>query len=102
MLEEAGYDVVGGAADAADAVSKCRELVPDIVLVDIGLPDRDGFFVAQVLAGEAPPPAVVLISGRDASEYGRRVQTCGARGFLAKADLTADSLGDLLADEAAS
>ncbi len=100
MLEEAGYDVVAEAADAAAAISVARHLDPDIVLLDVGLPDHDGFFVADVLAAGTEPPAVVLISGRDAVDYGPRVAACGARGFVFKADLTAESLRNALGNKA--
>lgn len=101
MLEEAGYDVVGEASDAATAIRAARQLSPEVVLLDVGLPDGDGFVVTEVLAGEAIPPVVVLISARDSRDYGPRVQACGARGFVAKADLTAELLHGLLADRAA-
>lgn len=99
MLQDAGYEVIGEAADAATAISAARELSPDVVLLDVGLPDRDGFFVADVLAAGARPLAVVLISGRSADEYGTRVAGCGARGFLAKADLTGEALRGILSGE---
>ena len=99
VLEEGGYEVVGEAPDAATAITGARQLRPDIVLVDIGLPDRDGFFVAEVLVAQAAPPAVVLVSGRDLSDYGARVSACGARGFLSKAELSAESLRRVLAGE---
>ena len=101
-LEEAGYEVVGEAPDAATAIAATRELRPDVVLLDIGLPDQDGFFVAGVLCHEAVPPAVVLISARDRSDYGSRISACPAVGFLPKSELSAASLCSLLATGAAS
>ncbi len=102
MLEDAGYEVVDAVPDAATAIYGFGRLRPDIVLLGFGLPDRDGFSVAQALSAEESPPVVVLISGRDAGEYGVRVQSCGARGFLAKAELTAESLATLLGNAARS
>lgn len=102
MLEEAGFEVVAEAGDAAAAITVARRLGPEVVLLDVGLPDHDGFFVAEVLAGDAAPPTVVLISGRDASSYGIRVRACGARGFVAKADLSAESLRRVLDEQEAS
>jgi DNA-binding NarL/FixJ family response regulator len=102
VLEDAGYEVVGEAPDAATAIIGVRNLRPDIALVDIGLPDHDGFFVAQVLAAEAAPPAVVLVSGRDVADYGPRVRSCGARGFLSRLELSAKSLRGVLAGKVAS
>lgn len=102
LLEDAGYEVVGEATDATTAITRARQLRPDVVLVDIGLPDRDGFFVAEVLGAQATPPAVVLVSGREVSDYGARVTASGARGFLSKSELSAESLGRVLANEVRS
>jgi DNA-binding NarL/FixJ family response regulator len=88
LLEAAGYIVAGEAADAAEALAAVATTRPDAVLLDVQLPDRDGFAVAQALAG-AGGPAVVLISTRDADDYGRRIESSGARGFIPKSKLTA-------------
>lgn len=88
LLESAGYIVAGEAADAAEALAAVAADRPDAVLLDVQLPDRDGFAVARALAA-ADGPAVVLISSREADDYGRRLATCGARGFIAKSKLTA-------------
>jgi DNA-binding NarL/FixJ family response regulator len=102
LLEDAGYDVVGEAADASSALTAARRLSPSIVLLDVQLPDDDGFAVARVLTGVADPPAVVLISGRDQSDYSTRFDECGAVGFVPKGDLTAERLGRVLAGDADS
>src|SRR5947209_7863777 len=73
MLETDGYDVVGEAADGASAIDAVRELRPDVVLLDIRLPDLDGFQIAERLAGNATPPAIVLISSRDRSDLGYEI-----------------------------
>lgn len=96
MLEEAGWHVVGAVHDAAAAVDAFRRLRPDVVLVDVGLPGRDGFALTADLTAQGPAPAVVLTSAREPTDYGDRVDRCGARGFVAKADLTAESLEALL------
>ena len=66
------------------------------MLLDIQLPDLDGFAVAERLAAGAQPPAVVLISGRDARTYGTRLAAAPARGFIAKRDLSGAALAALL------
>jgi DNA-binding NarL/FixJ family response regulator len=96
LLEEAGYEVVGEAGDAASAVGEARRLHPDVVLLDVQLPDRDGFAVAEALAGDDMAPAVVLVSGREAGDYAGRIASCGARGFIAKAELSPESLLQVL------
>jgi len=88
LLTAEGYQVVGDAQDAASALGAVRKLGPDLVLVDIRLPDVDGFDVAKLLAKEPTPPIVLLISSRDAADYGPRLAGAAARGFLAKADLS--------------
>jgi DNA-binding NarL/FixJ family response regulator len=96
LLEAEGFDVVGAAGDAARAVELALSLRPQIVLLDVQLPDRDGFAVAARLAPEAQPPQVVLISGRDAAAYGRRVAGAPVRGFIAKRDLTGAAVAALV------
>jgi DNA-binding NarL/FixJ family response regulator len=95
LLESAGYLVTGEAADAAEALAAVAADAPDAVLLDVQLPDRDGFAVASAIAA-ANGPAVVLISSRDADDYGRRVVDCGARGFITKSKLSAAVVAALL------
>ena len=95
VLERAGYIVTGEAADAAGALAAVAAEAPDAVLLDVQLPDGDGFAVATALAA-ADGPAVVLISSREADDYGRRVESCGARGFIPKSKLSAATFAALL------
>jgi DNA-binding NarL/FixJ family response regulator len=92
LLAAAGYQVVGEVADGESAVRVARDLAPDVLLLDIQLPGITGFEVAHLVGGWPDPPAIVLISSRDASDYGRRIARSGARGFIAKADLSARTL----------
>jgi len=79
---------VGTAADGRVALTEAARLHPDIVLVDIQLPGLDGFAVAEGLAAEPAPPAVVLISSYGAATYGRRLAVASARRFLAERDVS--------------
>lgn len=97
LLVAAGYEVVGEAADGESGVRVARELSPEVVLLDVQLPDSTGFEVVRLIAGEADLPAVVLISSRDASDYGRQIERSGALGFICKADLSAGTLAAVLA-----
>lgn len=96
MLEADGFQVIGEAASGADAIMAAGRLRPGVVLLDIRLPDLDGFAVAQRLAGLPAPPEVVLVSSRDATAWGPQLHKCPVRGFLAKSDLTGAALRHLL------
>ena len=96
LLEMDAFVVVGEAADAAGAMTLAVALAPDLVLLDIGLPDVDGFEVARLLAALDPTPTVVLISSRDRSAYRTRLAGSPARGFLPKAELSGAALADLI------
>jgi DNA-binding NarL/FixJ family response regulator len=97
VLEGDGFRVVGEAADGEAALAAAQRLRPEIVLLDVQLPDLDGFAVAERLAGEPEPPVVVLISSRGADAYRRRLRTSPARGFIAKAEFSGECLLALLA-----
>ncbi len=96
LLMAAGYQVVGEAADGESGVRMARDLAPDIVLLDIQLPDITGFEVLQRVHGSPSRPVTVLISSRDAADYGRRIERSGARGFIAKAELSERTLAAVL------
>ncbi len=88
LLEQGAFEVVGEAADGASAIRETARLRPDVVLLDIGLSDMDGFEVARRLLAEAAPPAIILISTRDAEDFGGRVERAGVRGFIPKSMLS--------------
>lgn len=96
FLTASGFDVVGESASGRAAVSDCELLRPDMVLLDIGLPDLDGIEVAQLLATSPRPPAVVLTSSRAAADYGNRLAAAPAAGFVAKGDLSRAALDAVL------
>jgi DNA-binding NarL/FixJ family response regulator len=96
MLEADGFEVVGEAIDGASAIHAVRQLRPQVVLLDVMLPDRDGFEVCADLLAAGDPPIVVLTSSRDASSYRRRLHTSAARGFIPKSELSGSRLAGLV------
>src|SRR5262245_19540586 len=98
LLEAGGFDVVGEADDGASALAAVAELWPDVVLLDVVLPDTDGFAVAARLAEERDFPVVVLTSSRAAADLGRRLERSSVRGFIHKDDLSGAALAELTGD----
>jgi DNA-binding NarL/FixJ family response regulator len=96
LLEAEGFDVLGEASDGAGAIAGVAQLNPDILLLDVQLPDLTGFQVASRLASAGARVSVVLVSSRDGSDYGPLVEESGARGFVPKAELSGSRLAALL------
>ena len=96
LLEADGFAVVGEAQDGRTALAQIESLRPDVVLLDIYLPDMDGFDVVKELPANEGTPQVILTSSRDGSDFGSLVTRSGARGFVAKAELSGGRLTALL------
>jgi DNA-binding NarL/FixJ family response regulator len=97
LLESESFEVVGTCADGASALAAVERLRPEVVLLDVQLPDLDGFAVAERLATVTHPPSVVLVSNREAAAYGPRLEAAAASGFLLKGELTGAALRALIA-----
>jgi CheY-like chemotaxis protein len=94
LLEAGGFQVVGEAADGASAIREVAKLRPDVVLLDIQLPDLDGFEVAERLAGNGP--AIVLTSSRSVTSFRRRLAATGWS-FIPKSELSGEALAAAVA-----
>ena len=89
MLEASGYSVVEEAGDGASALSAVEKLKPDVVLLDVLLPDTTGFELAETWSADPDGPIVVLTSSRSASDFEASLARSNACGFIAKRDLSA-------------
>jgi DNA-binding NarL/FixJ family response regulator len=97
VLEAEGFEVVGEAEAGASALEAAARLHPDVVLLDVQLPDIDGFEVTRrLIAADGDGPSVVLVSSRELSDYGELVDGSGARGFLPKNELSGAAVAELL------
>jgi DNA-binding NarL/FixJ family response regulator len=96
VLENDGFAVIGEAGDGASAVAAAQKLQPEVVLLDVQLPDTDGFAVAAELTKNGSGPQIVLTSSRDADDFGPLIAESGARGFIPKAEVSADRVTSLL------
>ena len=95
LLALEGYDVVGEAEDGESGVAAAARLEPAIVLLDVQLPDIDGFEVARRLDDAGHAGITVLVSGRTGN-YRRRAAESPVAGFLLKGDLTGGALAGLV------
>jgi DNA-binding NarL/FixJ family response regulator len=96
LLEAEGFDVLGEASDGREAIAAAETLRPDLVLLDVQLPDQTGFDVASTLTSNGLCVSVILVSSRDGSDYGPLVEESGALGFVAKGELSGDRIAALL------
>ena len=97
ILEADGFDVVGEAATGDSALAAALSLHPDVVLLDVQLPDRSGFDVcAELLGRNGASPRVVLVSSRDACDFGELIRASGAAGFVPKAELSGEVIASMI------
>jgi DNA-binding NarL/FixJ family response regulator len=96
MLEAGGFEVVAECADCAGAIDAAATLQPDVVLLDVQLPDGDGRDAAAAIGSAGGDAIVVLTSSHSEEELGADPVECGACGFLSKDDLTATAISELI------
>ncbi|MCY7417778.1 MAG: response regulator transcription factor [Chloroflexi bacterium] len=95
LLEAEGFDVVGEAATGRAALVEVERLHPRVVLLDIQLPDLDGFAVVSALAATTRPPVIILISSRDRGSYEPQLATADVLGFIPKSRLSGAAVREL-------
>jgi CheY-like chemotaxis protein len=96
LLERGGFVVVAEAGDGNEGLRAAKEHTPDVAIVDLQLPDLDGFAVAERLGQIEPAPHVILTSSLDGADFGALVASSGALGFIPKAELSARAIKGLL------
>jgi two-component system nitrate/nitrite response regulator NarL len=84
LSHQARIQVVGEAGDGREALIKVRESKPDVVLMDIDMPQMNGMAVTEVLRRELPTVRVIILSMYSNTDYVMRIIECGARGFVLK------------------
>ena len=97
LLTRAGFVVVAEAGDGAEGLRAAKEHTPELVIVDVQLPDFDGFEVAERLGAVEPAPQVILTSSLDGTDFGALVAGSSALGFIPKAELSPRAIEALLA-----
>jgi CheY-like chemotaxis protein len=97
LLERHGFIVVAEAETGVSGIERAQEHLPDLVLLDVQLPDLDGFEVAERLSGLEVPIDVILTSSLDGTDFGALVAGSSALGFVPKAELSASAIEALLA-----
>lgn len=98
LLAAQGFDVVGEAVDGTSAVEAVRQKKPQVVLLDVQLPDMQGFDVARLLREEDPLLTVILVSTREAADYGVQITEAAAAGFITKGQLTGAKVAEMAAE----
>jgi len=96
LLECEGYEVIGEAEDGQSALEAVTRLHPDVVLLDVQLPDIDGFDVCERITSHLEHPTVIMTSSRDPADFGPLVTSSGACGFVPKAELSGERVQELL------
>jgi len=97
LLESDGYEIIGEAVNGAEAIELAAQLSPELVVLDVQLPDIDGFAVSARLAQLDSAPRVVLVSSRDASDFGSLIDEHTVLGFIPKSELSGNAIRELAA-----
>jgi PAS domain S-box-containing protein len=95
MLDAEGIEIIGEAVNGADAVERAQQMDPDVVLMDVRMPDMDGLTATEVIKQTSPQTSVIVITSYESKEYLRRAIEAGAAGYLLKG-MSRESLIDAI------
>src|SRR5215471_3029578 len=95
LSSHAEYEVCGEAADGGEAISQARALHPDLILMDVSMPNVSGVDATRVIRAELPEIQVLLVSQNDPKVVARQASEAGARGWIAKSELHLQLLDQL-------
>jgi PAS domain S-box-containing protein len=84
MLDAEGIEVIGEAINGAEAVERAQQIDPDVVLMDVRMPDMDGLAATEIIKQMSPQTSVIVITSYESKEYLRRAIEAGAAGYLLK------------------
>jgi len=87
-----GWQVVGEAANGRDAVKRAAELRPDIVILDVSMPELDGLDASRQIREQTPESELLIFTYHDSPEMVRHALEAGARGYVLKSDASSDLL----------
>lgn len=90
LQAESGWEICGQAADGRETVEKVRELKPDVIILDIGMPGLNGLEATRQVMKDDPRAKVLILTFHDSDQVVRDVLNAGARGFLLKSDAARD------------
>jgi DNA-binding NarL/FixJ family response regulator len=92
LSSEANWEICGEARDGSEVLRKARELLPDLILLDISMPGTNGFEAARLLCQEVPAVKILIISQHDPIQLLPRIIQAGALGCVDKGRLSTDLL----------
>ncbi|MDP2675513.1 MAG: PAS domain S-box protein [Dehalococcoidia bacterium] len=95
MLDAQGIEVIGEAINGAEAVERAQQIDPDVVLMDVRMPDMDGLAATEIIKQTSPQTSVIVITSYESKEYLRRAIEAGAAGYLLKG-MSRESLIDAI------
>ncbi len=84
MLEDAGYEVIGEGSDGFDAIALCKKMNPDLLLMDINMPNLNGIAAAKVIRKEKSARSIVFLTAYSDKEFIDEAKNIGASGYLSK------------------